>query len=372
MTAATADVVVVGGGIAGVSVAALLAAHVSVLLLEAEPQLAYHTTGRSAAVFLESYGGPQVRALTRASRPLYDAVPGQDPDATGLLSPTVELLVADRAGLPELDAAVAEVPSLRRLSPEQARGYCPVLSPDWLAGAAVEPGACNIDVMGLHQHYLRTGRRRGLAVRTGARVLSGRRAGDAWLLSTTDGPVGAAVVVNAAGAWADRVGAALGARPLGLTPLRRTIAVAPVPGLDPSWPVVADVAETFYFRPEGTGLLISPAEETPSEPCDARPEELDVARAIENVNAATTLRLRSVSASWAGLRTFAPDRVPVAGWDPDLPGLCWLAGQGGYGIQLAPALAAFTAALVRGQGTPPALLAEGVDRAALSPARWKV
>jgi D-arginine dehydrogenase len=374
MTAGVAvvDVAVVGGGMAGVSVAALLAADRRVLLLEAESQLAYHTTGRSAAVFLESYGGPQVRALTRASRPLYDAVPERDPDATGLLTPTAELLVADRAGLPELDATVAEVPTLRRLSAAQALRYCPVLSPGWLAGAAVEPGACTIDVMGLHQHFLRTGRRRGLAVRTGVRVLSGRRAGNAWRLETTGGPVAASVVVNAAGAWADVLGAALGARPLGLTPLRRTIAVAPVPALDPGWPLVADVAETFYFRPEGTGLLISPAEETPSEPCDARPAELDVARAIENVNAATTLRLRSVSATWAGLRTFAPDRVPVAGWDPDLPGLCWLAGQGGYGIQLAPALAEFTAALVRGEDTPAALRAEGVDRDALSPGRWKV
>jgi len=365
----TADVVVVGGGMAGVSVAALLAADRSVLLLEAESQLAYHTTGRSAAVFLESYGGPQVRALTRASRPLYEAVPEQDPNATRLLTPTVELLVADRAGLPELDATLAEVASLRRLTPAEARAYCPVLSPDWLAGAAVEPGACNIDVMGLHQHYLRTGRRRGLAVRTGARVRSGRRLGETWRLETAGGPVEAPVVVNAAGAWADTVALALGALPLGLTPLRRTIAVVPVAELDPGWPLVGDVAETFYFRPEGTGLLISPAEETPSDPCDARPDELDVARAIENVNAATTLRLRSVSATWAGLRTFAPDRVPVAGWDPELPGLAWLAGQGGYGIQLAPALAAFAAALVRGEDTPARLRAEGVDAAALSPAR---
>jgi D-arginine dehydrogenase len=368
----SADVVVVGGGMAGVSVAALLAEDRSVLLLEAEPQLAYHTTGRSAAVFLESYGGTAVRALTRASRPLYDAVPERDPAATGLLSPTAELLVADEAGLPELAARLAEVPALRPLTPADARALCPVLSPEWLAGAAVDAGACNIDVMGLHQHYLRTGRRLGLAVLTGARVLAGRHGGGTWRLETTGGPVQAPIVVNAAGAWADVVAAALGARPVGLTPLRRTIAVVRAPGVDPGWPLVGDAAETFYFRPEGAGLLVSPAEETPSEPCDARPDELDVARAIENVNAATTLDLRSVSASWAGLRTFAADRSPVAGWDPERPGLAWLAGQGGYGIQLAPALAAFTAALVRGEPVPPTLLAEGVEAGALSPARFAV
>jgi len=366
----TADVVVVGGGIAGVSVAALLAADRSVLLLEAEPQLAYHTTGRSAAVFLEGYGGPQVRALTRASRPLYEAVPVHDPDATPLLTPTSRLLVTDAAGVADLEATVAELPSLQRLSPAEARRYCPVLSPGYLAAAAMEPDASNIDVMGLHQHYLRSGRRRGLAVRTGSPVLAGRRAGGGWRLDTPGGTVYAPVVVNAAGAWADRLAQVLGARPLGLTPLRRTIAVVPAAGVDPGWPLVNDAAETFYFRPEGSGLLISPADETPSEPLDARPDELDVARAIENVRAATTLQLRSVSATWAGLRTFAPDRTPVAGWDPEVPGLAWLAGQGGYGIQLAPALALLAASVIRDEPIPAVLRAEGVDPAALSPARF--
>jgi D-arginine dehydrogenase len=368
-SAAAVEVVVVGGGMAGVSVAALLAVDRSVLLLEAEPQLAYHTTGRSAAVFLEGYGGPQVRALTRASRPLYEAVPDRDPDATPLLTPATRLLVADAAGVADLADMVAEVPSLQRLPPAEARRYCPALAPGYLAAAAVETDACHIDVPGLHQHYLRTGRRRGLAVRTGARVLAGQRSGGTWRLETTAGPVQAPVVVNAAGAWADRVATALGARPLGLTPLRRTVAVLPVPDVDPGWPLVDDVAETFYFRPEGSGLLISLADETPSEPIDARPEEVDVARAIENVRAATTLQLRSVSASWAGLRTFAPDRVPVAGWDPEVPGLVWLAGQGGFGIQTAPALALLAASVIRGEPIPATLQAEGVDPAALSPAR---
>jgi D-arginine dehydrogenase len=368
--ATTCDVVVVGGGMAGVSIAALLAGHVSVVLLEAESQLAYHTTGRSAAVYLESYGAPPVRALTRASRPLYDAVPQVDPDASPLLEPTAQLIIADEPTLPMLDAELAELPSLLRISPAQAREYCPALDLDYVAGAAVETGAANIDVMGLHQHYVRTGRRRGLVVRSGTRVTAGRRVGDSWSLDTTTGPVATRVVVNAAGAWADVVAAALGAKPLGLTPLRRTIAIAVAPEVDPTWPLVGDVAETFYCRPESGGLLISPADETPSEPVDAAADELDVARAIERVNAALTIRLRSVTTTWAGLRTFSPDRIPVAGWDTAQPGLLWLAGQGGYGIQLAPALAELAAALVLDTPLPAGLLAEDVDPAELSPARF--
>jgi D-arginine dehydrogenase len=362
----SADVAVIGGGMAGVSVAARLAGHCSVLLLEAEPQLAYHTTGRSAAIYLEAYGAAPVRALTRASRPLFDAVPELDPEAAPLLTPTQRLITADRATLPLLDAERAEVPSLVPLTPREALAYCPALDLDHLAGVLLETGAANIDVMGLHQHYVRTGRRRGMTVLTGARLLSGRWDGTAWQLDTAAGPVGAGVVVNAAGAWADPVAVALGARPLGMRPLRRTIAVARATGVDPSWPLIGDAAETFYCRPESGGLLVSPADETPSEPVDAAADELDVARAIERVNTALTLNLRSVVSTWAGLRTFSPDRVPVAGFDAELPGLVWLAGQGGYGIQLAPALAELAASLVLRQ---PADL-PGVDPAALSPARF--
>lgn len=365
------DVAVVGGGMAGVSVAAALAVDRSVLLLEAESQLAYHTTGRSAAVFLASYGGPQVRALTRASRPLFDAVPEGDPDAGPLLTPTAELIVADRAGMPALERQLARLPELARLTPEQALAYYPVLDPGYLAGAAVDAHACNIDVMGLHQHYVRAGRRAGMAVRSGAQVLAGTRIGDSWVLDTTAGPVSAGIVVNAAGAWADRLAATLGAKPLGLTPLRRTIAIALARGIEPGWPLVGDAIETFYCRPESGGLLISPADETPSEPVDAVADELDVARALERVNAAITVRLRSVATTWAGLRTFAPDRVPVAGWDTTQPGLFWLAGQGGYGIQLAPALAVLGAALIRGDQVPAGILTHGVDPAELAPARLR-
>lgn len=388
----TADFVVIGGGMAGVSIAANLLgaggaardgdAAGSVLLLEAETVLAHHTTGRSAAKFLETYGAAQIRALTRASRPLYDAG-SADEDTPDLLTPGPEMIVADAGTADALEARLAEVPSLRRLTVDEARGICPALSESYLAGAAIEDAAADIDVLGLHQHYLRGARRRGLEVRSGARVVSAERAGDAWRIRIASDGGGAAgngtagdtvieagVVIDAAGAWADRIAAAFGAAPVGLAPLRRTIAIVRAEGVERGWPIVADMAETFYFRPEGDALLVSPTDETPSEPVDAKPEDVDVALAIERVNAATTLSIRSVRTAWAGLRTFAPDRLPVVGYDPALPGFFWLAGQGGYGIQMAPALAMAAAALVRGEPVPAELLAEGVDPAALGPGRF--
>ncbi|GIE94172.1 NAD(P)/FAD-dependent oxidoreductase [Paractinoplanes rishiriensis] len=338
-----ADVAVIGAGIAGVSVAAELAGDHAVVLLEQESQPAYHTTGRSAAMFLESYGGPPVRALTVASRAVFDA-------AGPLLTPRPLLWVAPPAQFDRLEALAGSA-----LIPVDAAEHCPVLRPGWCAAALLEPGALEIDVLGLHQHYLGSCRRSGAEIFLNAAVRGGRRDGDRWLLDTAAGPVSAAVVVNAAGAWADRVAAALGAPPLGLRPLRRTAAVARATGVDRSWPIVADVGETFYFRPEGAGVLVSPADETPSEPCDARADDLDVALALDRVNRATTLGLRSVQTAWAGLRTFAPDRIPVAGPDPAAPGLWWIAGQGGYGIQIAPELARVTAASVRGEAVPEAL-----------------
>jgi Glycine/D-amino acid oxidases (deaminating) len=357
------DVAVVGGGIAGVSVAGELARRggLRVAVLEREKQLAYHTSGRSAAAFLESYGSPEIRALTQASRATLDEV--------GLLHPRPLLWLAPPAHAPELAALVEAEPTLRIATDDEVRARCPVIRPGWAELSAIEDGAQDLDVAGLLEHYRRLAVTGGVGVHTGVSLHDGSRVADRWVLRTSLGRVRARVVVNAAGAWADDVARRCGQRALGLVPYRRTIAVVSAPSVDRSWPLVADVADQFYFRPEGDGLLISPADETPSDPVDARPETEDVALALERVNAATTLNLRHVRTTWAGLRTFAPDRNPVVGFSE--PGFCWLAGQGGYGMQTAPAMAALAAAVVLDEPPPP-LPGPPVTSllAALSPGRF--
>lgn len=388
-----AEVAVVGGGMAGASVAfELAAAGAEVVLLEAEEQLAHHTTGRSAAAYLPAYGNEVVRGLTRASRVDFDRLAGLL-DLPPLLSPRPLLWVADDEARAELDARIAQVPSLREVAGEDALALCPALRPEAVVAAAVEDDAMDIDVMGLHGGYVRGLRAHGGRVCRSAWVHELAPEGGGWRVragppgraGAAGGPgggVGATVevraraVVDAAGAWADQVAAGAGVAPVGLAPLRRTIFTSPVPAgaVDRGirgWPLVVDAAERWYFKPEGEQLLVSLADETPQEPGEARPEEADVALALDRVNAATTLGLRSVQAAWAGLRTFAPDRTPVAGPEPGRPGFCWLAGQGGYGIQLAPALARVTAALLWDEPLPADVAAEGVTAGDLSPARFR-
>jgi D-arginine dehydrogenase len=264
---------------------------------------------------------------------------------------------------------LAEQPGLRSISPAEAEALCPVLRPEMIAAAALEPDAHDIDVAAVLRMYVTRASVAGAAIHRRSRLERAERAGDRWVLHHAGGALLARVVVNAAGAWADEVATRFGVRPCGLQPLRRTIAIARTgQPVDPTWPLVADVDDAFYFRPEGPNVLISPADETPSPPCDARPDERDVALAIERVNRVTELGIRSVVTAWAGLRTFTPDRVPVAGFDPRVPGLFWLAGQGGYGIQTAPALAVLAAALIGDDKRSLASL-DGVDPAALSPTR---
>jgi len=326
------DVLVIGGGIAGVSIAFELAAHASVTLLEAEPELARHTTGRSAAIYAPSYGPPTVRELTTASGPLF---------GDGILTSHHSLWLAlDDDGVDHLRDIPADP-----ITPRRAVELCPVVKPP--LAAALDTSAMDIDVMALHAHYVQGLRERGGVTHKNTRVTEMRRDGDGWVVNgiRTD------TVVNAAGAWADEVAELAGVPTVGLQPMRRTIALARADA-DPTWPLVADVADTFYFRPESGHLLISPADETPSEPCDAKPDDQDVAIALERVNAATTLNLRSVHTAWAGLRSFVADREPVVGSWPDHPGFVFFAGQGGYGIQMAPALARTGADIVLGR-TPP-------------------
>lgn len=340
-----AEVLVVGGGMAGISIAYEVAAHARVALVEAEPTLAAHTTGRSAAIFAPSYGGPVVRALTAASAPRYRALE-TELDTPPLLSPrTVLWLGADDEGAAHLAALPAE-----SITPAQARALCPPLRD--VAAAARDDSASDIDVMALHDGYRRGLRARGGTIRTGHRVTAITRDGGGWRVTAGE-ELTADVVVDAAGAWADELAVLACVPPTGLRPLRRTAAIASgTAAIDPAWPLVADAADRYYFRPEGERLLISPSDETPSEPCDAKPDELDVALAIERVNEHTTLGLRRVHTAWAGLRTFAADRNPVVGAWPDHPGFAFFAGQGGYGIQMAPALAAFGAAVVLGTPFP--------------------
>jgi D-arginine dehydrogenase len=336
------------------------------MVLEQEEALAYHASGRSAAVFLESYGSPAIRALTRASRAELATV---EPDGPQLLRPRPLLWVGSAADASIVDELVATEPLLRPLDPDEARRYCAVLRPEWLAAAAIEDGAQDLDVAGLFDRYRQRARRAGAEIHSGARLQAAKRDGTGWRLDTAAGEFSADVLVNAAGAWADVVAVAAGIAPIGLRPLRRTVAIVNSPAVQRDWPLVNEVAEAFYFRPEGDALLLSPADETPSEPTDARAETEDVALALERVNEATTLDLRRVRTTWAGLRTFSPDRNPVVGPDPADPGFVWLVGQGGYGMQTAPAMARLAASLVRGEPTPPDLVAQGFDPAALSPAR---
>ena len=353
-----------------------LAASGTVVLLEAERELAFHTTGRSAAAFLESYGGAPIRALTRASRPLLDAC--EDRFGTSpILSPRGLLWIASADQVATLDATVATMRSegagLVPLGPADAIARVPALDRAYLAAAALEPDAMEIDVMALHQGYLRgLVERRGEVVRS-ARVSALRRVGDAWEITAGERTVNAGVVVNAAGAWCDTVAALAGLPPAPIRPLRRTacICTSTWTGDASAWPIVLDADEEFYFKPEGPHFLVSPADETPSEPRDARPVELDVAIGIERVNRATTLGFAHVRTAWAGLRSFAPDRRPVIGYDPLGEGFVWLGGQGGYGIQMSAALAEVVASLVRGEGVPRRVAAEGLDLDAISISRLR-
>jgi D-arginine dehydrogenase len=369
------DAIVIGGGIAGVSVAYELARDRHVVLLEMEPALATHTTGRSAAMFLESYGGPAVRALTTASRKFLEAPP--DGFDRPLVTPRGLLWVAAEAGVAALRALESEVralvPSVRLLSPTEALAHCPLLREEFVALALLEPDAREVDVHALHHGYVRGLRSRGGTVRTSAPVRTLDRARGVWTALDRHGSsLQAPVVVNAAGAWCDEVAACAGVRGIRIEPLRRSLFTIAAPndlGDVRGLPLVTDVEHTFYVKPEGEQLLCSPADETPSEPCDARPGELEIARALDRIREVTVLDPRHVRASWAGLRSFAPDRSPVAGYDTQAEGFFWLAGQGGYGIQTAPSLARAAAALIDGKPLPDDLAARGLTAEALGPAR---
>lgn len=329
------DVIVVGGGIAGASIGHELAARGrTVCVLEAENELARHTTGRSAATWIGGYGPPEVRRLTLASRPFLE-----DPaiDVAGpLLTPLPCLYVGGPDASP---ASAADIPGVA-VDLAEAERLNPLLRPGWTTVAVLDDTACELDVAGLHQGYVRALRAGGGEVRLGARVTGAAREAGLWRLSLASGDVlSAPVVVVAAGAWGDEVGRLLGSAGVGLEPRRRTIfgspAAVPLAGM----PFTCDLEGGWYVKAEGELALCSPEDAEPHAPGDPKPDELEIARTIEAVNEATVLGLRSVRTAWAGLRTFAPDGNPVARYDDDVEGLFWFVGQAGYGIQMAPALA---------------------------------
>ena len=355
------DVAIVGAGMAGASLAAEIAGEASVLILEAEAQPGYHSTGRSAAFWSESYGGPLVQPLTSASGRFLADPPADFADAP-LLEPRGAIHLADAEGKAALERlavefAGSEVP-LEPMGRAALAAAIPGLRPGWDAGL-FEPSCADIDVARLHAAYLKRARARGAELVCDARVERAERAGGGWRIGTGAGVFEAAMLVDAAGAWADAVAVAAGEAPLGIRPYRRTIAQLRVdPPAPAALPLVIDARERFYFKPESGGRLwLSPHDETPCDPGDCAAEELDVALAIDRMSQAVDWRVRRVERRWAGMRSFAPDRLPVYGLSPSGRGFFWCAGQGGFGIQTAPAGAKLAAALLLGRAPDPLVAA---------------
>lgn len=359
------DIAVIGAGIAGASIAAELATHGSVLLAEAERFAGYHATGRSAAFWDECYGGPDVVPLTLAS--------GDWLRTNGFLNPRGALHIAqagqaDALALFERTFADSGA-TIERIGRAEMEALVPGILPGWDA-AIREPHCADIDVAALHQHYLAQARRGGATLATDHRLARATRSGDRWQLTFENGvQVSAAVLVNAAGAWADDVAQIAGCRPIGITPYRRTVVqLRTDPAADPALPLVLGIDGSFYFKPDTGRVWLSPHDETPSPACDVAAEEIDVALAIDRFQSVVGWRIEAVERKWAGLRSFAPDRLPVYGADPDCAGFFWFAGQGGFGIQTAPAAARIAAQLLT--KTPRDAMTQGIDAGIYSPARF--
>ena len=357
------DIAIVGAGMAGASLAAEIAGRASVLLLEAEPHPGYHSTGRSAAFWSESYGGPLVQPLTTASGPFLRDPPADFHDRS-FLRPRGALHIAREDGAPALtamtEAFADSAVSLERVDAAQLQAIVPGLRPGWHEGV-YEPSCADIDVGALHAAYLAQARRFGADLVADARLASASRSATGWTLETSRGQFQAGRIVNAAGAWADEVAAAAGMRGIGIQAYRRTITQLRVsPPASPDLPLVIDALGRFYFKPEAGGRLwLSPHDETACPPCDAAAEEIDVALAIDRLQQVVDWKIEAVEHKWAGLRSFAPDRLPVIGFERGRDDFFWFAGQGGFGIQTAPAAAKLAAGLLLGEDTDP--LVAGID-----------
>ena len=364
------DVAIVGAGIAGAGLAANLARYCSVLLLEGENQPGYHATGRSAAFWDECYGGPNVQPLTTASGPFLLEPPADFHDRP-LMTPRGALYIA-RANEADLATALQTEFSksgvkLKRLDGSELAAHIPGLRSGWteaLWGAS----CCDIDVAALHGAFLRSARRAGAHLQCNAELLQAGHSSGGWNIETTSGHFEATTLVNAAGAWADMVAQRSGIRPLDVQPYRRTIVQLEVdPAVSSDLPLVIGLDGSFYFKPDSGGRLwLSPHDETATPACDAAPEELDIAIAIDRLQQVVDWRIKRVEHSWAGLRSFAPDRLPVIGRDLRVPDFFWLAGQGGFGIQTAPAASRMAASLIADAVSMP----DGVDAALYDPKRF--
>jgi D-arginine dehydrogenase len=367
------DIVVIGAGMAGAAIAAHLSEHARVRLLEMEAQPGYHSTGRSAAVFYAAYGNEPVRALTRASSAfLYS------PPATFCTAPLVKprgLLLSARHGQEGalqriLDSAVTG-DGLRETSASEAIRLHPLLRKEGLSGAIHTERCADIEVNELHRSYLRIFQSRGGTLRRQCEVTGLQRVANRWLINTDRDTLHADIVVNAAGAWADAIAQLAGAKGIGLQPLKRTACLLPVPAgfASDSWPMLVDVEETFYLKPDAGAFLLSPADETLTPPGDVQADEMDIAVAVSRLEEATTLNVERVTHRWAGLRSFVADRTPVIGFDPIAAGFFWVAALGGYGIQTAPAASRLAASLALGSKPDADLAEHGVVPSAFSPHR---
>lgn len=341
------DIVIIGCGIAGAGLAAMIGPTKKVLIIEREGQPGYHSTGRSAAIFIQNYGSPEIRTLNKAS---YDflANPPVDFSENGFLSPRGMMLVADEDGLGAMEKELNSGDGLEALSIEDAKIMVPLLDVDVIKKAAYEKEAQDIDVAALHQAFIRRAKKNGATLICNCEIKSAEQIKNEWQIQTTAGTYRAAIIVNSAGAWADQVAENCGIKTNQITPMRRTIAVLPTTSIvDASaWPLVVDAQEKWYMKPEGRNLLVSPSDETPVEPHDAYVDDMILAEGLHAFECATTFEVRRVENQWAGLRSFAPDRNPVVGFDPDNEHFFWLAGQGGYGIQTSPALSTLAADLL--------------------------
>lgn len=369
------DFIVIGGGIAGVSTAAVLAATHRVALVEQESQAGYHSTGRSAAILVPLYGETVVRKLTEASRSLLESPPPGFSEAP-LLKRRDVLLVASDEQRPMIESFLAD-PQIkahgRRLSTAEILARVPILRPEWAVNGFLDQSTADIDVNALQEGFLRRARSEGATILFDCGVDAIARTNGGWQIETKQGLLSTAIIVNAAGAWADEIAIMAGVRPLGLLPCRRTAILVPAPeGHDiNSWPVVGDVGETFYFKPDAGAIMISPSDEEPVAPCDTQAEEFDVAMAVHKFETATTVKVAKVAHRWAGLRSFFPDRMPAIGYDEGDRAFFWVAGQGGFGIQTAPAISRLAASLACGGDVPADLAALDFSSESVTPGRLK-